>query len=350
MSKQVLHQVVYQTIDAEAIAKVIDKRRAFLIFDAGMAACHADRLASLIDLPSVLGFAYIMDGERMKTLETAQTIINDMLSVGLDRGDVVIGIGGGVVTDVTGFVASIYKRGLATVLVPTTLLAIVDAAIGGKTGVNTMMGKNLIGTFHAPEKVMIDTSFLDTLPVEEWRNGLGEIIKYAFLTKKVSLKQIYALKNEDLKALTKWIPACVKYKQTLVSEDFKESNQRMVLNLGHTFGHCLETAFQYERFGHGEAVMYGLLVMLYLSVKWEGLSPLVFTHYKTWLMGQTWWDEDILHHPEYLYEGILNDKKAHQGTLRIILLKARQEPVIRSYSYIEIVEAIKEMAYDHSTH
>ncbi len=191
---------------------------------------------------------HIDEGEEAKNLETIEVLCRDFCRWGLTRGDVVVAVGGGVVTDTAGFAAAVYHRGVAVVHVATTLLAQVDAAIGGKTGVNLPEGKNLVGAFWQPAAVLCDIETLETLPPREYRSGLGEMAKYHFLG------------GEDLAdcSLEEKVARCVALKAEVVAGDEREGGRRAILNYGHTLGHALETAGGYD-LRHGEAVAIGLI-------------------------------------------------------------------------------------------
>ena len=193
---------------------------------------------------------YVDDGEEAKNLESVEQLCRGFARWGLHRGDVVVAVGGGLVTDVAGFAAAVYHRGIPVVHVPTTLLGQVDAAIGGKTGVNLREGKNLVGAFWQPAAVVCDTETLTTLPPREYRSGLGEMAKYAFL----GVSGLRDLALEDA------IAACVACKASIVGDDERESasGRRVLLNYGHTLGHALETTSHYD-LRHGEAVGIGLV-------------------------------------------------------------------------------------------
>jgi len=190
----------------------------------------------------------IPDGEDSKHLGTVEDLCRDFAQWGLTRGDVVVAVGGGLVTDLAGFTAASFHRGVAVVHVATTLLAQVDAAIGGKTGVNLPEGKNLVGAYWQPSAVLCDTETLHSLPPREYRNGLGEMAKYAFL----GVDGLRDLSLDDA------VAACVRCKAEVVGADERESGRRAVLNYGHTLGHALETASGYD-LRHGEAVAIGLV-------------------------------------------------------------------------------------------
>jgi 5-deoxy-5-amino-3-dehydroquinate synthase len=201
-----------------------------------------------VDLPVEHRVFTIADGETAKTLATVESLCRDWSHWGMNRADVVVAVGGGVVTDVGGFAAAVYHRGIAVVHVPTTLLGMVDAAIGGKTGVNLPEGKNLVGAFWQPAAVVCDTDALATLPPREHRSGMGEMAKYHFLT------------DVDLMALPldERVAECVRIKAAVVAADEREGARRAILNYGHTLGHALETAGRYD-LRHGEAVAIGLV-------------------------------------------------------------------------------------------
>jgi len=191
----------------------------------------------------------ISKGEAAKTLATVEMLCEQFVAAGLTRHDTLVGVGGGVVTDVAGFAAAVYYRGVSVIHVPTTLLGMIDAAIGGKTGVNLKAGKNLVGAFWQPQAVLCDTEALTTLPPRELRSGLGELAKYHFLT------------GDDLEALPleKQIAAAVAIKAAAVSADeHEQTGVRATLNYGHTLGHALETTGHYD-LRHGEAVAIGLV-------------------------------------------------------------------------------------------
>ena len=190
----------------------------------------------------------IDDGEDAKNLETVEELCRGFARWNLHRRDVVVAVGGGVVTDVAGFAAAVYHRGIAVVHVPTSLLGQVDAAIGGKTGVNLPEGKNLVGAFWQPSAVLCDTETLTTLPPREYRSGLGEMAKYRFLG-------VPGLRDM---ALDDAVAACVACKASVVGEDEREDGRRALLNYGHTLAHALETAGAYD-LRHGEAVGIGLV-------------------------------------------------------------------------------------------
>jgi len=208
-------------------------------------------------------------GEESKNLQTFGTLHRELAQAGFDRSDVLVGLGGGVTGDMTGFVAATYMRGISFVQVPTTLLAQVDSSVGGKTGVDIPEGKNLVGAFYQPQVVYIDTAVLTTLPMKEYCGGLAEVIKYGviqdkefFLFLEDNIDQILSL---DRVTIQKMIFTCCRIKADVVAEDEKESNIRRILNYGHTIGHGIEAASDYSII-HGEAVAMGMVAALRLAV------------------------------------------------------------------------------------
>ncbi len=212
---------------------------------------------------------FLPSGEPNKRLACVEMLAGQMAEQGADRTSIVIGFGGGIVTDVSGFLAAIFMRGIPVLQIPTTLLAQVDAAIGGKTGVNLVSGKNLIGSFHQPLAVLIDPEVLDTLPDREYRAGLFEVIKCAII-RDPDLFQLLATRAEAVLAkkpsvLDDLIAAPVRIKAEVVSADERESDLRRILNFGHTIGHAIESETEYTRFLHGEAVAWGMLAAIRLA-------------------------------------------------------------------------------------
>jgi 3-dehydroquinate synthase len=209
-------------------------------------------------------------GEANKRLAHVEAIAEQMVAHGGDRSSIVIGFGGGIVTDVSGFLAAIFMRGIPIVQLPTTLLAQVDAATGGKTGVNLVSGKNLIGSFHQPQVVLIDPDVLATLPDREYRAGLFEVIKCGVIRDPALLELLEEhsdrVLTKDPDVVDQLIAAAVRIKAEVVSADERESDLRRILNFGHTIGHAIEAETEYARFLHGEAIAWGMLAATRLAV------------------------------------------------------------------------------------
>jgi 3-dehydroquinate synthase len=221
----------------------------------------------------------IPPGEKSKTLERAGAICDRMIAAGLDRKSFVVGLGGGMIGDISGFVAAIYHRGVPHVQIPTTLLAMVDSSIGGKTGVDTRDGKNLIGAFHQPSLVIDDLEVLKTLPPRQFNQGFAEIIKHAVIADAKMFRRLEASGTRSGSAsrtlALQWlIKRNIEIKSRIVAKDKHErTGQRALLNFGHTVGHGIECAGNYRKFLHGEAVSLGIVAACAISVKRAGLRP-----------------------------------------------------------------------------
>jgi 3-dehydroquinate synthase len=219
----------------------------------------------------------IADGERYKSLQTVGRIYDGLIRANADRATTLIALGGGVVGDIAGFAAATYLRGVPVVQVPTTLLAQVDSAVGGKVGVNHQLGKNLIGAFHQPLAVVVDPLLLATLPRREFRAGLYEVVKYGVIASRSLFERVDAdlpaIFARDPAALMPVISESCRIKATIVGQDERETGPRRALNFGHTTGHALEAVTKYRRFRHGEAVAYGMLIAADLAVRRGAMPP-----------------------------------------------------------------------------
>ena len=228
---------------------------------------------------------FVPEGEKCKTFFWLQFLYKKFLQNKLDRKSIVLSLGGGVIGDLVGFAASTYMRGIRYIQIPTTLLAMVDASIGGKTAVDITEGKNLIGSFYQPVLIVIDLDFLKTLPYNEIRNAFGEIIKYSIINKEVfellqnvEKQKIYSFPFPINKFTQRLIYLCVKTKLKVVQQDEKETKGiREILNLGHTIAHAIETSTKYQLYSHGEAVILGLVAECYLAKKMGVLNEQDYT-------------------------------------------------------------------------
>ena len=269
----------------------------------------------------------IPDGEQHKTLETWRGIIDRLVDMKARRDSTVVALGGGVVGDIAGFAAASYMRGIRFLQAPTTLLAQVDASVGGKTGVNHEQGKNLVGAFHQPEAVIIDSATLDTLEPREFNAGLAEVVKYGAIRDAAFFEwleqQAGAVNARDAQALEYLIHRSVLNKAEIVAQDEKESGVRALLNFGHSFGHALETETAYRRFLHGEAVAIGMVVAAVLSEFRELCSTGTAKRLATLLER---YDLPVRIPPELSIERLATalelDKKAVASGLRLVLLDA----------------------------
>jgi 3-dehydroquinate synthase len=254
----------------ERARKYLRGKTCAIISDNNVAPLFADRVKKAL---TSAGFKptliTIPAGEKSKTLEQAGAICDQMIAAGLDRHSFGIGLGGGVIGDISGFVAAIYHRGIPHVQIPTTLLAMVDSSIGGKTGVNTADGKNLLGAVHHPSLVIDDVDVLKTLPRRELNQGFAEIIKHAVIA---DPEMFATLKALDLENLAPVIRRNIEIKSKIVVKDERDrTGERAILNFGHTVGHAIERAGDYQKFLHGEAVSLGIVAACAISIKKAGL-------------------------------------------------------------------------------
>ncbi|MGH9792238.1 MAG: 3-dehydroquinate synthase [Candidatus Acidiferrales bacterium] len=262
------------------------------------------------------------DGERAKTMRTVESICRALARGGADRHSIAVALGGGVVGDVAGFVAASYARGIRLVQVPTTLVAQVDSAIGGKTGVNLPEGKNLVGAFHQPRLVVADPHVLRTLPEREFHAGLYEVVKYAILGD----AELFALLDRNVARLSRnsallddVIARCIRIKAEIVTQDEREIGARQALNLGHTFGHALESLTRYGRFLHGEAVGWGIIAAVELAAQRRMMNRDAADRIVRLVLSVGALPSVRGVTPEHLWLKMQSDKKARAGRLRFIL-------------------------------
>ena len=279
------------------------------------------------------------DGERFKRLATLEKLAEKLVALRADRGTVLIALGGGVVCDVTGFLASVYMRGVNVVQIPTTVLAQVDAAVGGKTGVNLRSGKNLLGTFFQPQTVLVDPAVLATLPSREYRAGLYESVK-AGIIGDAGLFQLFEehrreILDRDPGVVEKVIADSVRLKASVVSTDEREGGLRQVLNLGHTIGHALEAETRYTHLLHGEAVAWGMIAATNLALSTGKLDSVVAGRITSAILGF-----GRLPRMKVQTAGIMkrlqSDKKTKNGVVHFILP--------REIGKVEIVSDVPESA------
>lgn len=272
----------------------------------------------------------VPEGEQAKAVGVLETLWHAAATTPLSRSDVIVAVGGGVVGDLAGFVAATYNRGIAVVQIPTTLLAQVDAAIGGKTGINLPQGKNLVGAFHQPYAVICDIATLATLPERIYREGFGEVVKYALIRDTDLIGQLtqqHGARNaRDAAFLTDIVARCAKVKADIVAADERESSIRAHLNFGHTYAHALETLGEYGTLLHGEAVAVGMIAALRIGVA-LGITPADVANDAETLIGAV----DLpttapAYNREAVWTLMARDKKVANDAVRFIVLKAYGEP------------------------
>jgi 3-dehydroquinate synthase len=255
--------------------KYLHRDTCVVISDSNVAPLFAEHAKKSLDLAGVRPILItIRAGEGSKTLKQAAAICDRMIAEGLDRRSFVIGLGGGMIGDISGFVAGIYHRGIPHVQIPTTLLAMVDSSIGGKTGVDTRAAKNLVGVFHQPSLVIDDLDVLKTLPRREFNQGFAEITKHAVVADPKMFRVLQSWKAGDVPTLQRLIQRNIEIKSRIVTKDEHDrTGQRALLNFGHTVGHAIERAGNYRKFLHGEAVSLGIVAACAISMKRAGLRP-----------------------------------------------------------------------------
>ena len=267
----------------------------------------------------------LKQGEASKSIENFKKILNTLIEKKFDRSDLIIALGGGVVGDISGYVASSYLRGISFIQIPTTLLAQVDSSVGGKTAINIPAGKNLVGAFYNPKGVIIDTETLNSLPEREFKSGLAEVLKYGLIQNKYLLSLLYENSSEVLlrkeRIIQEIIFESIKSKSKIVIADEKENGLRAILNFGHTFGHAIEANGKYKKILHGEAVAKGMLIASRISFL-ENLITLKDLKKIELLLKDFKFDLSL---GEYQYSDlkpyIYRDKKVKAGKLNLILLE-----------------------------
>lgn len=307
---------------SELVEEYKNDSSVYFLVDTQVVTANANKFS---DIPNERLFQLSNISEDNKTLAYVEEIITSFVEREVTRDSTLIAVGGGILTDIVGFVGAIYQRGIKNVIyVPTSLLAMIDAGLGGKTGVNFNKRKNFIGAFIEPSDIIIDITFLQTLPLREIKNSIGELIKYKYLGVKnliTSYDDIVTAINTDIFSLLPMIESCLMYKHNIVKDDFKENNIRKFLNLGHTFGHAFEGA---GLEGHGRAVLHGILSELLFSItqtknkelrKWckkeaEIIDALTYKLFKDQHNNLNINKNDILRY-------IINDKKREQSYIEM---------------------------------
>ncbi|MGN1124966.1 MAG: 3-dehydroquinate synthase [Candidatus Gastranaerophilaceae bacterium] len=291
----------------------------------------------------------LKDGEVEKNFKNYQKILKHCQEVNLDRKSMLIAIGGGVVGDITGFVASTYMRGINFIQVPTTLLACVDSSVGGKVAIDTEYGKNIVGAFYQPKAVYLNTNFLKTLDEKQYRSGLAEVIKYAFIEKSCGAMFDYGLFDflsvhykkileKDLRFLEKIIKVCIELKIAVVSKDEKETGLRKILNFGHTYAHAIEKITKYKKYTHGEAVIQGMFFVF----NYAHTLKLIDANYKETALSlfekYNFVEQNVKYSTKQLLKIMYSDKKVENEHIKIII------PILKGYvkeSDFDIEAAIK---------
>jgi 3-dehydroquinate synthase len=298
----------------------------FIVTNAIVAPLYLEKVKSALQ-GKIVEQIILPDGEQTKSLKTMESLFDQMLQIPLNRSATVIALGGGVVGDMAGFAAACYQRGVAFIQIPTTLLSQVDSSVGGKTGVNHPRGKNMIGAFYQPERVLADTSTLRTLSDRQFSSGVAEVIKYGLINDADFFfwleQNIESVMAQDEEALSYVVEQSCLNKAKIVEQDERESGVRALLNLGHTFGHAIETATDYSKWLHGEAVALGMVMAAHMSFQqgWiteQSVNRVINLHTRAKLPVSPAHELSAVE-----LKGLMQlDKKVQDGKVRLILLKS----------------------------
>jgi len=311
-------QNITYDITIDRLPKLAFDRKVVIVTNPTVSGFHLDTLLKNVEARE-LHVVTVPDGEKYKTLETVENILNECFEHKLDRRSLLIAFGGGVIGDMTGFTASLYQRGIDFIQIPTTLLSQVDASVGGKTGVNNKYGKNLIGAFYQPQAVYIDPEFLKTLPAREFAAGVAEIVKMAVMFDKAYFE---FLKNADLQneeTLKEAIRRSVELKAWVVNQDEKEAGIRAVLNYGHTFGHVVENETAYTTYLHGEAVAIGMVMANALAIELGLFTEEEAQQVKNLLESASLPTDYVIKDVDDFYDHFFLDKKSANNSIKFIL-------------------------------
>ena len=314
------------------IVKIYSGKKIAVVTDSNVYKLYGNILKkSLAEANLEAHFIVVKPGEKSKSIETLKYVYDKLIDLEITRSDLIIALGGGVIGDLSGFAASTYLRGIDFVQIPTSLLAQIDSSIGGKVAVNLEQGKNLIGSFYQPKKVIIDPELLNTLPNNLIKDGLGEVIKYACIKNLNLFKLLMSIKNKDelFSSMEHIIHTCCSIKKDIVEKDERDTSIRMALNFGHTMGHALEKYYDYN-ISHGEAVAVG---MYYITRKSEelkytehGTSDKIKKILVNFNISYSLPDVDM----EKIRRFVLIDKKNLSGNINLIMLRKIGESFIES--------------------
>lgn len=331
--------------DSALLAPHVLGSQVVIVSNDTVAPLYLDRVRAALGERKLVTEVILPDGEQYKTLDTLSTILDQVMTAKHDRTTTFVAVGGGVVGDITGFAAACYQRGVNFVQVPTTLLAQVDSSVGGKTAVNHPLGKNMIGAFYQPRAVIIDINTLQTLPEREFAAGLAEVVKYGLICDEPFYRWLQEhasnLLAREEAALSEAIERSCANKAAVVAADELEGGVRAILNLGHTFGHAIETAQGYGKWLHGEAVAVGMCLALRLSAALGRISDaevLAFEQLLERLSLPTRAPQDMS--AEQFIQLMGRDKKVIDGELRLVLLNAIGSAELRADTPIAQIEEL----------
>lgn len=319
-------------------------RPVLLVTDENLAALHLPAVRAALNLAEDRCLV-VPAGESSKSMDRLSEVLDWMLSMRLPRDGVLLALGGGVIGDLAGFAAAVYQRGIDFLQIPTSLLAQVDSSVGGKTGINHPLGKNMIGAFHQPLAVIADSEVMRTLPPREWRAGLAEVIKYALLGDAEFLDWLEAhqsaLLQQDAPSVQQAVEHCCSMKAGIVAADEREAGQRALLNLGHTFGHAIEAEMGYGEWLHGEAVAAGMVLAAKTSERLGWLKPQDTQRVQRVIEAfELPIKPPAKMSPGSFREHMALDKKVAAGKLRLVLLKALGDAVLTAETPSTVLEEV----------
>lgn len=350
----------------DELRKHVTSKKALIVTNTKVGPIYSAKVRANLEAAGIEVFEVVLpDGEEYKTMDVMMMIIDKAMEVKLDRKSVMIALGGGVIGDTTGFAAAIYQRGIKFIQVPTSLMAMVDSAVGGKTAVNHPSGKNMIGAFYQPDAVIIDTDTLSTLPDRELRSGISEVYKYGLIRDVAFFEWLEAnvqgIMTRDPVILAETIKRSCQNKAEVVALDEKEGGVRATLNLGHTFGHAIETGMGYGAWLHGEAVAAGTVMAAQMSYElgWidsklcdrikdltvrAGLPVTIDNPYTREDLGEEEYNKRLNSlTPEYFLELMSMDKKVADGQLSLVLLEGSlgTSLITKDYSREKLKEIVE---------
>ena len=329
-------------LGSRALLEPFAGTQALVVTNAAVARHHLDKLHRSLSSTTQVDVVEIGDGEPYKTLDTYAGILDELIAKRHNRTTTVVALGGGVVGDVAGFAAATYQRGVGLVQIPTTLLALVDSSVGGKTAVNHATGKNLIGAFYQPRAVIADVGLLATLPEREFKAGLAEVIKYGVIADPVLFawleSHIEDLLERDPRRLVHAVRRSCEIKAVVVADDEREQGRRAILNFGHTFGHAIEALTGYEQVLHGEAVAAGMVMAMDLSRRLGRVADDHADRVRR-LVERAGLPTTMAVDPDAMLDAMGMDKKVVDGRLRLVVCDGIGQVTVTSEAPPETIRA-----------
>jgi len=323
----------YFDVSFDHLQKIVDKEKVVLITDEHVFAGHKKKFKGWNTI-------VLKPGEVYKVQQTVDMIIDQLIEMGADRKTVLVGVGGGVVTDITGYVAGIFMRGIDVGFVPTSLLAMVDAAIGGKNGIDVGVYKNMVGLIRQPSFLLYDYSFLKTLPLTEWQNGFAEIIKHACIKDAAMFKELQQHKlgdyKKDLSLLSKLVERNVMLKTKVVVADEREQGERKLLNFGHTLGHAIENMYELS---HGQAISIGMTYAAVISQQLKGFKE---ADDVVSLLERYGLPTFAAFDAKKAFQVLQKDKKKDDVSIHYILLEKTGKAVVQPLLFAQLKEIFKQ--------